>query len=175
VQKGAWDIDSWRSTRCANAGIDFTAPYVVIEGAYVVPVGLPAQDRRGRRRDAWRVAVARARPTILSHSRAQAWQKLVRESSGRKRRALFARIGRSRGRGEEPIWHRERAPGYERDTGRFMVIEQDMARPRVARQACGICASIEEMEARLRRQARRASGQTMQRRTAVVGEMTSIR
>src|SRR6266849_7000760 len=41
LQKSAWDIAFLAIDPVRAAGIDFTAPYVVIEGAYVVPVDSP--------------------------------------------------------------------------------------------------------------------------------------
>src|SRR5262245_36606776 len=41
LQKGAWDIAFLAIDPVRAAGIDFTAPYVVIEGAYVVPAAPP--------------------------------------------------------------------------------------------------------------------------------------
>src|SRR5712691_3969769 len=54
LQQGAWDIAFLAIDPVRAAGIDFTAPYVVIEGVYMVPVGSPLQtvedvDREGVR------------------------------------------------------------------------------------------------------------------------------
>ena len=82
LQKGAWDIAFLAIDPVRAAGIDFTAPYVVIEGAYVVPVDSPLKTVEDVDRDGVRVAVARASAYDLYLTRALKHAKLVRESSG---------------------------------------------------------------------------------------------
>src|SRR5712691_23835 len=70
VQRGAWDIAFLAIDPVRAAGIDFTAPYVVIEGAYVVPVDSPLKTVEDVDRDGVRVAVARASAYDLYLTRA---------------------------------------------------------------------------------------------------------
>src|SRR5260221_504902 len=89
LQKGAWDIAFLAIDPVRAAGIDFTAPYVVIEGAYVVPVDSPLKTVEDVDRDGVRVAVARASAYDLYLTRALKHAKLVRESSGPEALVLF--------------------------------------------------------------------------------------
>src|SRR4030088_1073048 len=60
LQKNAWDIAFLAIDPVRATGIDFTAPYVVIEGAYVVPADSPLKTVEDVDRDGVRVAVGRA-------------------------------------------------------------------------------------------------------------------
>src|SRR5229473_3281901 len=70
LANGAWDIAFLAIDPVRAAGIDFTAPYVVIEGAYVVPVDSPLKTVEDVDRDSVRVAVARASAYDLYLTRA---------------------------------------------------------------------------------------------------------
>src|SRR5262249_49983616 len=72
-----------------RAGTDFTAPYVLIEGAYVVPADSPLKTVEDVDRDGVRVAVARASAYDLYLTRALKHAKLVREANGPDALALF--------------------------------------------------------------------------------------
>src|ERR1700745_3039688 len=89
LQKGAWDIAFMAIDPVRAAGIDFTAPYVVIEGAYVVPVDSPLKTVEDVARDAVRVAGPRPSSYNLYLTRALKNANLVRESSGPEALALF--------------------------------------------------------------------------------------
>jgi len=132
LQKGAWDIAFLAIDPVRAAGIDFTAPYVVIEGAYVVPTDSPLKTVEDVDRDGVRVAVARASAYDLYLTRALKHAKLVRESSGPEALAMFRKDRLEVAAGvKQPIvaFAKEHA-----DTrvipGRFMVIEQAMGTPK---------------------------------------------
>src|SRR5450755_3544987 len=57
---GAWDIAFLAIDPARAAGIDFTAPYVVIEGNYLVPASSPLRSVADVDGDGVRIAVARA-------------------------------------------------------------------------------------------------------------------
>ena len=65
VKAGAWDIGFLAIEPVRAAEIEFTAPYVLIEGTYMVPKDSPLKDDR-RRRQARHPHRGRrwARPTI---------------------------------------------------------------------------------------------------------------
>src|SRR6516165_4031259 len=103
VQKGAWDIAFLAIDPVRAAGIDFTAPYVVIEGAYV-----------------------------LYLTRALKHAKLVRESSGPEALALFRkdRLEVAAGVKQPIVAFAKEHPDTRVIPGRFMVIEQAMGTPK---------------------------------------------
>ena len=73
VKTDAWDVAFLAIDPVRAAGIEFTGPYVVIEGAYVVPVEFAAADDRGRRpRRRARRRRSRERLRPLPYARAQA-------------------------------------------------------------------------------------------------------
>ena len=57
LKANAWDIAFLAIDPVRAAGIDFTPPYVVIEGAYVVPANSPLRAVEDVDRDGVRVAV----------------------------------------------------------------------------------------------------------------------
>ena len=66
-----------------SEGIEFTGPYVVIEGAYAVPTAnQPSQTNEDVDRDGVRIAVARGSAYDLYLTRAIKNAKLVREGAG---------------------------------------------------------------------------------------------
>src|SRR6266481_7368509 len=82
LKAGLWDVAFLAIDPVRAAGIDFTAPYVVIEGTYVVPKDSPLKTVEDVDRDGVRVAVARASAYDLYLTRALKHAKLVREANG---------------------------------------------------------------------------------------------
>src|SRR5881275_1710930 len=82
LANGVWDIAFLAIDPVRGAGIDFTAPYVLIEGAYVVPADSGLKTVEDVDRDGVRVAVARASAYDLYLTRALKHAKLVREANG---------------------------------------------------------------------------------------------
>src|SRR5919108_126453 len=78
----SWDIAFLAIDPVRAAGIDFTGPYVIIEGAYVVPADSPLKTVEDVDREGVRVAVARASAYDLYLTRALKHAKLVREANG---------------------------------------------------------------------------------------------
>src|SRR2546423_4308402 len=132
LQKGAWDIAFLAIDPVRAAGIDFTAPYVVIEGAYVVPVDSPLKTVEDVDRDGVRVAVARASAYDLYLTRALKHAKLVRESSGPEALALFRKERLQAAAGvEQPIAAlAQEHSGTRVVPGRVMVIEPAPGTPK---------------------------------------------
>ena len=86
---GAWDIAFMAIDPVRSEGIAFTAPYVVIEGVYVVPADLPLRTVEDVDREGVRVAVATGSAYDLYLTRALKRAKLVREPSGPQSLARF--------------------------------------------------------------------------------------
>src|SRR5499427_8383531 len=127
-----WDVAFLAIDPVRAAGIDFTAPYVVIEGAYVVPTDSPLRTVEDVDRDGVRVAVARASAYDLYLTRALKHAKLVRESSGPEALALFRKDRLEVAAGvKQPIAaFAKEHPDTRVIPGRFMVIEQAMGTPK---------------------------------------------
>src|ERR1700675_1639739 len=70
LKAGAWDIAFLAIDPVRAAGIDFTAPYVVIEGTYVVPAGSALRTIEDVDRAGARVAVAQGSAYDLYLTRA---------------------------------------------------------------------------------------------------------
>jgi polar amino acid transport system substrate-binding protein len=175
LQKGAWDIAFLAIDPVRAAGIDFTAPYVVIEGAYVVPVDSPLKTVEDVDRDGVRVAVARASAYDLYLTRALKHAKLVRESSGPEALALFRkdRLEAAAGVKQPIVAFAKEHPDTRVIPGRFMVIEQAMGTPKGREAGVRYLREfIEEMKASgFVAKALSASGQT----DAAVASPSSVR
>ena len=128
LAQGAWDIAFLAIDAVRAAGIDFTAPYVVIEGAYIVPADSPLKSVEEVDREGVRVAVARASAYDLYLTRALKHAKLVREPSGPEALALFRKERLEAAAGvKQPIVAFAKEHSDTRVIpGRFMVIEQAM-------------------------------------------------
>ena len=85
----AWDIAFMAIDPVRAAGIDFTGPYVVIEGSYVVPSNSPLRTIADVDSDGVRVAAARGSAYELYLTRALKRATLVREPSGPEALARF--------------------------------------------------------------------------------------
>lgn len=132
LKTGAWDIAFLAIDPVRSAGIDFTAPYVVIEGAYAVPAHSPIQAVDDVDRDGIRVAVARGSAYDLYLTRALKHAKLERAPSGPEALEMFLKEGLEVAAGvKQPIVAFAAAhPEVRVIPGRFMVIEQAMGTPK---------------------------------------------
>ena len=132
------------------AAIDFTAPYVVIEGVYAVPGDSPLQGVEGVDRAGVRVAVARGSAYDLYLTRALKHATLVREASGPEalQRFLTDRLEVAAGVRQPVVAFVQSHPEVRLIPGRFMVINQAMGTPRGrAAGAKYLHGFIEEMKA----------------------------
>jgi polar amino acid transport system substrate-binding protein len=132
LKAGAWDIAFLAIDPVRAAGIDFTAPYVVIEGAYVVPANSSLRAVEDVDRDGIRVAVATGSAYDLYLSRALRHATLVREPSGPEALERFVRDKLEAAGGvRQPIVAFAQTRSDMRVLpGRFMAIEQAMGMPR---------------------------------------------
>ncbi len=147
---GAWDIAFMAIDPVRSQGIAFTAPYVVIEGIYVVPSASPLRTVDDIDRDGVRVAAASGSAYDLYLTRALKRAQLVREPSGPESLARFLkdRLEASAGVKQPMVEFAAQHPELRVIPGRFMAIEQAMGTPRGREQGVRYLRTfIEEMKA----------------------------
>jgi len=130
--RGVWDIAFLARDPERAKEIAFTAPYVVIEGAYLVPANSRLQTNEDVDGEGVRIAVSRGSAYDLYLSRAVSRAKLVRAPSPPASIELFTRdhLEAVAGVKQPLVAYAEAHPGYRVLPGRFMVIEQALALPR---------------------------------------------
>jgi polar amino acid transport system substrate-binding protein len=128
AKAGAWDIAFMAIDPVRSEGIAFTAPYVVIEGIYVVPGNSPLRSNEDVDRDGVRIAVARGSAYDLYLTRAIKNAKLVREPSGPEALKLFLKdkLEAAAGVKQPMVAFAKEHPDLRVIPGRFMAIEQAM-------------------------------------------------
>lgn len=129
---GAWDVAFLAIDPVRAAEIDFSPPYVVIEGTYLVPAGSPLQKIEDVDRPGIRVAVGRGSAYDLYLTRALRSAELVRAPTSAAAIDLFQadRLDAAGGV-KQPLVAAARAnPALRIIPGRFMVIEQAMGTPK---------------------------------------------
>ena len=128
LKEGLWDVAFLAIDPVRAAGIAFTAPYVVIEGVYLVPRDSPLQAVEDVDREGVRIAVAQGSAYDLYLSRAIKHATLVRQPSGPESLEMFVRDGLEAAGGvRQPIDAFAQAhPDTRVIPGRFMAIEQAM-------------------------------------------------
>lgn len=132
LQANAWDVAFLAIDPVRAAGIDFTAPYVLIEGIYVVPSGSPLRTVEDVDRDGVRVAVGRGSAYDLYLTRALKQAKLVREPSSAAALDAFLkdRLEAAAGVKQPVVAFAQDHPDVRVIPGRFMSIEQAMGTPK---------------------------------------------
>jgi polar amino acid transport system substrate-binding protein len=150
LKAGLWDVAFLAVDPVRAAGIAFTAPYVVIEGVYLVPKHSPLKSVEDVDRDGVRIAVAAGSAYDLFLTRAIKHATLVRQPSGPEALEMFIREGLEAAGGvRQPISAFAQAhPDTRIIPGRFMAIEQAMGTVR-GREVASAClrAFVEEMKA----------------------------
>ncbi len=128
LKAGLWDIAFLAIDPVRAGGIDFTAPYVMIEGTYLVPKDSALRTIADVDRDGVRVAVAQGSAYDLYLTRALKHAKLVRQPSGPEALEMFVRDRLEAAGGvRQPIVAFAQAhPDTRVIPGRFMAIEQAM-------------------------------------------------
>ena len=132
LSQGAWDvafmaIDPKRATE-----IDFTPPYVIIEGSYMVPVESPLRVIDDVDRAGVRIAVGSGSAYDLYLTRTIKHAQIVRAPTGNEAIAMFERDGLEVAAGVKSPLLRYAAsrPQLRVMDGRFMAIEQAMGVPK---------------------------------------------
>jgi len=130
---GRWDLAFVARDPERAKDIEFTDPYVIIEGGYLVPAGSPIQTIEEVDRPGVRIAVSRGSAYDLFLSRGAIRNAtFVRGPSPQATIDQFAaeRLDVLAGVKAVLTDYAQKHPGYRVLPGRFMVIEQAMALPR---------------------------------------------
>jgi len=146
----AWDMAFLAIDPVRAAEIEFTAPYVIIEGTYLVRAESPFRAVDELDRDGVRIAVGRGAAYDLFLTRTLKQAQIVRADTSAAAIDLFLAGGLDAAAGvRQPLSAAARAqPGLRVIDGRFTAIEQAMGLPRS--RAAGLPylrAFIEEMKA----------------------------
>jgi polar amino acid transport system substrate-binding protein len=150
LKTDAWDLAFLAIDPVRAAEIAFTAPYVIIEGTYLVRAESPFHAVDELDRDGIRIAVGRGAAYDLFLTRALKQAQIVRADTSAAAIDLFLAGGLDAAAGvRQPLSAVARAqPGLRVIDGRFTAIEQAMGLPRS--RAAGLPALrafIEEMKA----------------------------
>jgi polar amino acid transport system substrate-binding protein len=132
LQGGAWDVAFLAIDPKRAAEIDFTAPYVIIEGSYMVRTGSPLRAIEDVDRPGVRIAVGNGSAYELYLSRTIRHAELVRAPTGALAIEQFFRDGLEVAAGvKSPLVRYAQAhEGLRVMEGRFMAIEQAMGTPK---------------------------------------------
>jgi polar amino acid transport system substrate-binding protein len=132
ARTGAWDIAFIALDPQRANDVDSTAPYVVIEGTYLVPHDSPLRAVEDVDRDGIRVAVGRGSVYDLFLTRSLKHAQLVRAPTSPEAPGLFLaqKLEAAAGIRQQLLQAARDHPGLRVMPGRFMVIEQAMALPK---------------------------------------------
>jgi polar amino acid transport system substrate-binding protein len=133
AKSGRWDIAFVARDPERAKEIEFTAPYVIVEGGYMVPANSPLQTIEEVDREGGRISVARGSAYDLFLSRGVIKRAtLVRAPSPQASIEQFVKDRLDAVAGVKPplLEYAKSHPGYRVLPGRFMAIEQAMALPR---------------------------------------------
>ena len=126
VKTGGWDVAFLAVDPARAADISFTAPYVEIEGTYLVPAGSPLRTIEDVDRDGVRVAISAKSAYDLFLSRSLQHAQIVRAPSIPASIDLFAsdNLEAVAGVRQALVTAAAKLPGSRVLDGRFMVIPQ---------------------------------------------------
>ena len=132
LQSCAWDLCFLAIDPVRAKLISFTAPYVVIEGAYLVPEGSPIRDNAEVDRRGVRVAVSTGSAYDLFLSRELKHASIVRAPTAKDVVAMFLAQKLEVAAGVRPMLEADVAAiaGLRMLPGRFMAINQAIGAPR---------------------------------------------
>ena len=154
LKRSAWDIAFLAVEPVRAAEIEFTAPYVLIEGTYMVPKDSALKEIADVDRTGVRIAVATGSAYDLFLSRTIKHATLVRAPTGPQAMEMFLRDKLEAAGGvKQPLVEFAAAhPEVRVMPGRFMAIQQAMGMPKrqgAARPAAAayLRAFVEEMKA----------------------------
>ena len=132
LKTGAWDIAFLAIDPARAAEITFTAPYVVIEGTYLVPVDSPLRTIQDVDREGVRVAVGNKSAYDLYLTRTLKRAQLVRAPTSPEAMDVFLKDKLEAAAGvKQPLLQFAKThPNVRVMDGRFMIIEQAMGTPK---------------------------------------------
>ncbi len=149
LQSSAWDVAFVAIDPARAVDMDFTAAYVVIEGAYLVPQDSPIRDNAEVDRDGVRVVVGAGSAYDLYLSRELKRAQLVRAPTSPMvvDTMVAQKLDVAAGVKQQLEADAKRLPGVRLLAGRFMVINQAMATPKGRAAAARYLAEfVEEMK-----------------------------
>ena len=150
AKSGAWDVAFLAIDPARATEIDFTAPYVVIEGTYAVPVDSALRTIEDVDRDGVRIAVGNKSAYDLYLARTLKRAQLVRAETSPKAIEMFLAKGLEAVAGvKQPLVQLAKDdPRVRVIDGRFMTIEQAMGTPKGREQGAHYLREfVEEMKA----------------------------
>ena len=150
IRSGEWDIAYFAIDPVRAADVDFTPPYVVIEGAYLVPQDSPIQRNEDVDREGIRIAAARGSAYDLYLTRELKKAKLIHAPTSQAVTDLMVtqKLDVAAGVKQQLQADAKRIPGMRLLDGRFMVINQAMTLPKGRPAAAKYLADfVEEMKA----------------------------
>ena len=150
LKSNAWDVAFVAVDPARAVDIDFTAPYVIIEGAYLVPADSPIRSNSEVDRDGVRIAVGAGSAYDLYLSRELKHAQLVRAPTSPVvvDTMVAQKLDVAAGVKQQLEADAKRVPAVRLLDGRFMVIEQAMATPKGrAAGARYLAGFVEEMKA----------------------------
>ena len=132
LAQGAWDVAFMAIDPKRAAQIDFTPPYVIIEGSYMVPERSPLRAIDDVDRAGVRIAVGQGSAYDLYLTRTIRHAQIVRAPTGNEAIAMFERDALEVAAGvKSPLLrYAQSHPGLRVMEGRFMAIEQAMGVPK---------------------------------------------
>jgi polar amino acid transport system substrate-binding protein len=151
VRQEQADIGFFAIDPLRGQGIAFSAPYVLIEGSYLVPQDSPLQANAEVDRPGVRVVVGQGSAYDLFLTRTLKQAELVRAPSSPAVVPVFLQQGLEVAAGvkQQLQADRQRHPGLRLLPGRFMVIQQAMGLPQGRGEAAAVflAAFVEQMKA----------------------------
>ena len=154
LKGGTWDIAFLAIEPVRAAEIAFTAPYVIIEGNYMVPEASPLKTVADVDHEGVRIAVAKGSAYDLYLTRTLKNAKLVRSQNGPEAMDMFVadKLEAAAGVKQPIVAYAKSHPGLRVIEQRFMAIEQAMGTPKAryqGREAAPryLAAFVEEMKA----------------------------
>jgi polar amino acid transport system substrate-binding protein len=132
LRTGAWDVAFLAIDPKRAAEIEFTSPYVIIEGSYMVPADSPLRSVEDVDRPGVRIAVGNGSAYELYLSRSIAHAQIVRAPTGNEALAMFFRdrLEAVAGVKSPLVKFAQDRPDVRVMDGRFMAIEQAMGTPK---------------------------------------------
>jgi polar amino acid transport system substrate-binding protein len=132
LKSGAWDIAFLAIDPARASEISFTAPYVIIEGTYMVPADSPLRTIGDVDRDGVRVAVGNKSAYDLYLTRTLKRAQIVRAPSSPAAIEIFLtdKLEAAAGVKQPLLQFAKTNPKMRVMDGRFMVIEQAMGTPK---------------------------------------------
>lgn len=132
AQQDVWDVAFMARDPARATGISFTAPYVIIEGSYLVAEASPLQSIADVDAKGVRIAVGKGAAYDLFLSRALKNAELVRAATSADAIDLFIadKLESVAGVKQPLIKYAAAHPGYRVIEGRFTAIEQAVAIPK---------------------------------------------